>query len=700
MLCGALQVGSRLLDGNFSPDGQSFVLCDSLGYFSIYGSGVAPQSLREQFFRFDYDDLIRDSRGFVQDANQQIEPHLMRRQLADSDLIPYPSVLQPTGIGAIVPIFLPMRVKITLLAPRLPPAALEEENEDEEEDDDEEDDEAMRRIQLEAAAAIAGTQRARAQGARAKVGEPQLRDRLAPAAAAATPAPDQLPTLPAIATPAGRPSSGKQCKSCAAPALAGNYGFCQVTGRNTAFPCASAVILPKTDAFPCAAAVHHSPCSKHRLSSSIVALITSHLMPFLVALQAHRAALPSANSQTRGLQSDWRRSPRTAVSANETFENPMSDKSAAAARGLMTEEAAATKILEQHCNTPAPFVPLNVPLKGPAHGRTVDFEAVCAKLTGDRGDTFAKVGKPAEAPTTPNLLAERVSGGPEHSDQLSSGTSRPAGAASEATGQAVPCDKNESVATNGAASDAVREAAHETVQEETRTTVTGELKHEAAPAAARTADVPAVKEETGMARPAAPPPAAAGEVQNELRKGNVASAAGSTFPTSSDSAMAPPSAAKPLAEDVKDEAASTDMAIDKLDKPAPAAAPPSAADEQGQRTWECRYRFKGCQSRHLDKASEYSHASTVCKFRPDVTEQASAESKPEPTAEEVKVGGTDMAAAAELAESSSDAFPCAAAVHHSPCSKHRLSSSMVALITSHLCSLSRQRQSRGCSQWV
>ena len=48
-----------------------------------------------------------------------------------------------------------------------------EEDDDEEDDDDDEDedDEAMRRIQLEAAAAIAGTQRARAKMARAKVGE-------------------------------------------------------------------------------------------------------------------------------------------------------------------------------------------------------------------------------------------------------------------------------------------------------------------------------------------------------------------------------------------------------------------------------------------------------------------------------------------------------------------------------------------------
>ena len=41
----------------------------------------------------------------------------------------------------------------------------------------------------------------------------------------------------------------------------------------------------RRDALACGAAAHRSPCSKYRLSSSMMALITSHLMPVLVALQ-------------------------------------------------------------------------------------------------------------------------------------------------------------------------------------------------------------------------------------------------------------------------------------------------------------------------------------------------------------------------------------------------------------------------------
>ena len=59
----------------------------------------------------------------------------------------------------------------------------------------------------------------------------------------------------------------------------------QVRERDTAFPCASAAILPKANAFACGAAAHHSPCSKHRLCSNTMALITSYLMALLAALQ-------------------------------------------------------------------------------------------------------------------------------------------------------------------------------------------------------------------------------------------------------------------------------------------------------------------------------------------------------------------------------------------------------------------------------
>jgi WD40 repeat protein len=45
-----IEVGSHIQDGAFSPDGLHFVLSDNLGYFSLYGSGPAPNCLREQFF--------------------------------------------------------------------------------------------------------------------------------------------------------------------------------------------------------------------------------------------------------------------------------------------------------------------------------------------------------------------------------------------------------------------------------------------------------------------------------------------------------------------------------------------------------------------------------------------------------------------------------------------------------------------------
>ena len=46
--------------------------------------------------------------------------------------------------------------------------------------------------------------------------------------------------------------------------------------RRCKLPCASAAVLTKTDAFACGAAVHHCPCSKYRLSSSMMARITLH----------------------------------------------------------------------------------------------------------------------------------------------------------------------------------------------------------------------------------------------------------------------------------------------------------------------------------------------------------------------------------------------------------------------------------------
>ena len=54
------------------------------------------------------------------------------------------------------------------------------------------------------------------------------------------------------------------------------------TERDSAFPCTSAAIPPKAHVFACGAAAGppstHSPCSKCRLCSDTMALITSHLM--------------------------------------------------------------------------------------------------------------------------------------------------------------------------------------------------------------------------------------------------------------------------------------------------------------------------------------------------------------------------------------------------------------------------------------
>ena len=63
------------------------------------------------------------------------------------------------------------------------------------------------------------------------------------------------------------------------------YWMCGERTRNTAFPCASAAVLPQPGAFASTAAVHHSPCSEYRLSSSMMALIISCLKPSPVVRQ-------------------------------------------------------------------------------------------------------------------------------------------------------------------------------------------------------------------------------------------------------------------------------------------------------------------------------------------------------------------------------------------------------------------------------
>lgn len=81
--------------GAFSEDGTQIVVSDQQGYFSVFGSGPPPVCLKEQFFTKDYDPLTYDQAGWCEDAITQQAPHLLPRQLADSEMAAYPDALQP-----------------------------------------------------------------------------------------------------------------------------------------------------------------------------------------------------------------------------------------------------------------------------------------------------------------------------------------------------------------------------------------------------------------------------------------------------------------------------------------------------------------------------------------------------------------------------------------------------------------------------
>jgi WD40 repeat protein len=87
--------GTLILEGQFSGDGMNIVLCDGDGFLSVYGAGSPPVCLKEQFFLHDYGQLNYDHAGSVQDTAAQIAPHLMPRQLCDSESTVYPRVRTP-----------------------------------------------------------------------------------------------------------------------------------------------------------------------------------------------------------------------------------------------------------------------------------------------------------------------------------------------------------------------------------------------------------------------------------------------------------------------------------------------------------------------------------------------------------------------------------------------------------------------------
>ena len=87
--------GTLILEGQFSCGGDHVVLCDHQGFLSVFGSGSPPKCLKEQFFVDDYAQLTYDHAGQVIDAMRQTLPHLLPRELCDSDNTRYPNLLQP-----------------------------------------------------------------------------------------------------------------------------------------------------------------------------------------------------------------------------------------------------------------------------------------------------------------------------------------------------------------------------------------------------------------------------------------------------------------------------------------------------------------------------------------------------------------------------------------------------------------------------
>jgi len=97
---------NRLADGGFSPNGNYFVVSDTEGYWTLYGTG-AGELLRkcpeEQFFQNDYAPLRRDAQGNVIDDATQIAPHLLPRGVLCNQYM-HPYIDQPSAVAYDTPL--------------------------------------------------------------------------------------------------------------------------------------------------------------------------------------------------------------------------------------------------------------------------------------------------------------------------------------------------------------------------------------------------------------------------------------------------------------------------------------------------------------------------------------------------------------------------------------------------------------------
>lgn len=89
----------KLVDARSSPDGLTVVAADEAGnvYYIGTGAGEAMRGAKEdQFLSNDYNELMRDDRGWVLDAVLQQQPHLVAREakLCDAALEAYPEPYQ------------------------------------------------------------------------------------------------------------------------------------------------------------------------------------------------------------------------------------------------------------------------------------------------------------------------------------------------------------------------------------------------------------------------------------------------------------------------------------------------------------------------------------------------------------------------------------------------------------------------------
>jgi WD40 repeat protein len=95
----------KLADGHFSPHGQTFVISDKDGFFSLYGTGdgeLVRKAPTAQFFITDYYPLRHDEAGNVLDETFQVPPHEIDRQhmlLTNQFFEPYTN--QPTDVSYI-----------------------------------------------------------------------------------------------------------------------------------------------------------------------------------------------------------------------------------------------------------------------------------------------------------------------------------------------------------------------------------------------------------------------------------------------------------------------------------------------------------------------------------------------------------------------------------------------------------------------